>query len=84
MCLPRGCRVPRFWAVLDCPSRPQAGSWMGCGAAGIRTGAHMGSRCVQGKDFSQYAITPGPMGWFLSRGFLLEETAAVREEGRGL
>ena len=46
------CRVPRLWAVLDCFSRPQAGSWMGSGAARIRTGIHMGSQCVQGEDLS--------------------------------
>ena len=35
--LPRGCRVPKLWAALDCFPRPQAGSWMGSGAVGIRT-----------------------------------------------
>ena len=32
--LPHGCRVPRVWAVLHCFPRPQAGSWVGSGAAG--------------------------------------------------
>ena len=39
----RGCRV------LDCLPRPQAGSWMGSGAAEIRTGAHMGSRACKAR-----------------------------------
>ena len=36
------CRVPKLWAVLNCSPRPQAWSWMGSGAAGIRTGAQYG------------------------------------------
>ena len=35
-----------------CLPRPQAGSWMGSRAAGIRTDIHMGSWGVQGEDFS--------------------------------
>ena len=45
--LPRGCRVPKLWAILNCFPGPQAGSWKGSGAAGIRTGAHMGSRACK-------------------------------------
>ena len=37
--IPHGIRVPRFWAILDCFRMPQAGSWTGSTAAGIRTGA---------------------------------------------
>ena len=33
--LPRRCRVPKLWAVLDCFPGPQAGSWKGSGAASI-------------------------------------------------
>ena len=33
--LPRGCRVPKLWAVLDCFPGPQTGSWKGSRAAGI-------------------------------------------------
>ena len=47
--LPRGCRFPKFWAVLDCFPRPQAGSWKGSRAAGIRTGAHLGSRACKAR-----------------------------------
>ena len=50
-CLPRRCRVPKLWAVLNCFPRPQAGSWMERGAARIRTGAHMGFWHMQGEDF---------------------------------
>ena len=50
--LPHGCRVPRPWAVLDRFPRPQAGSWMGSGAARIRTGVRMGSQRGQGENFS--------------------------------
>ena len=32
---PRGCRVPKLWAILHRFSRPQAGSWVGSGAAGM-------------------------------------------------
>ena len=31
--LPRGCRVPKLWAVLDCFPGPQARRWKGGGAA---------------------------------------------------
>ena len=31
--LPRGCRVPKPWGVLDCFPRPQAGSWKGSGTS---------------------------------------------------
>ena len=44
--------VPKLRAVLDCFLKPQRGSWMGSGVAGIRTGAHMQSWFVQGEDFS--------------------------------
>ena len=50
--LPHGCRVPRFWTILNCFPRPQAGSWMGNGVAKIGTGAHMAFRCMTGKHFS--------------------------------
>ena len=49
-------QVPRPWAILDCFPRPQAVSWIGSGAAGLRTGAHS----AQGEDFNQYAIVLGP------------------------
>ena len=58
--VPRRCRVPRLWAILECFLQPQAGSWMGRRAAGTRTGTHMGSQCVQCKAFSHQVTAPGP------------------------
>ena len=64
--LPHRCRIPKHWAVLDCFPRPQAWSWMGSGAARIRTGAHMVSLHIQGEDFSHLATPPGlKIGMFL-------------------
>ena len=56
----RGCRIPKLWAVLDCFPRPQAGSWMGSGAAWIRTGAHMGSWACKART-----LTTAPLRWAL-------------------
>ena len=39
--LPRRCRVPKLWAILNCFPRPQAGSWMGSGASGTQNSAYM-------------------------------------------
>ena len=33
---------------------------MGKGAVGIRTGAHMGSQCIQGEEFNHYVTMLGP------------------------
>ena len=57
---PRGCRVPKPWAILNCLPRPQAGSWMGSGTAGIRTGALMGSRACKARTLTTCATAPGP------------------------
>ncbi|XP_058529009.1 DNA-directed RNA polymerases I, II, and III subunit RPABC2 isoform X1 [Ochotona princeps] len=51
--LPCGCRVPRLWAILAYSLRPQAGSWMGSRATGIRISALMGPWRVQSEDFSR-------------------------------
>ena len=50
--LPRGCRVPRLWAILKCFPSPQAGSWMGSGADGIRTSTHMESQPVKARTLA--------------------------------
>ena len=52
--LPRRYSVPRLWAILGCFPRPQTGSWMGSGAARIRTRTHMGSQQVQGEGFNHH------------------------------
>ena len=57
--LPRGCRFAMLWAVLDCFPKPLGRSWMAIAAGWIRTGFHMGSRCVQGEDFKHYMVMPG-------------------------
>ena len=45
--LPRGCRVPRLWAVLHCfPGHRQGAGWEG-GAAGTR-----GLLALQGEDLA--------------------------------
>ena len=41
------------------PGRKQGAGWE-AGAAGIRIGAHMGSRHIQGEDLNHCAIAPGP------------------------
>ena len=53
---PTRCRVPKLWAVLNCSPGPQAGSWKGSGAAGIRTGAHMGSQVCKA-----WTLTTAPL-----------------------
>ena len=55
--LPRGCRVPKLWAVLDCFPRPLAGSWKGSEAAG----AHMGSRACKARTFNHLRHRAGPL-----------------------
>ena len=54
--LPHGRGVPKPWAVLHCFPRPQAGSWMGSRAAGIRTGTQMGSWACKAR--TQTTATP--------------------------
>ena len=54
---PRGCRVSKLWAFLDCSPGPQAGSWKGSRAAGI-----LG---VQGEDLNHCAPVPDPKTFFL-------------------
>ena len=58
--LPRVCRFSKLWAVLDCFPRPQAGSWKGTVAAGIRTGAHMGSWACKARTFNHLRHRAGP------------------------
>ena len=58
--LPCGCRVPKLWAVLCCFPRPQAGSWKGSGASGIRTGAPIGSQTCKARTLITCATAPGP------------------------
>ena len=58
--LPRGCRVPKLWAVLNCFPGPQAGSGKGSGTAGIRTGTHMGSQACKVRNLTTCATAPGP------------------------
>ena len=58
--LPRGRKVPKLWAVLDCFPRPQAGSWKGSGAAGIRTCVPMGSRACKARTFNHLRHRAGP------------------------
>ena len=38
---------------------PQAGSWKGSGAAGIRTGTHVGSRACKARTLTTCATAPG-------------------------
>ena len=45
--IPHGCRIPKLWAILYHFPRPQAGRWMGNGAAGTQTNGHLGSWSVQ-------------------------------------
>ena len=59
--LPRGCRVPRLQAILNCFPKPQAESWMESGAARIRAGAQLGSQHIQDKDFHRWATVLGPV-----------------------
>ena len=58
--LPRRCRQVMLWVIFDCFPRPQAESWMQSRAAGIRTGAHMGSWHVQDENLNHYTIMPCP------------------------
>ena len=55
-----GCSFPELWAVLCCFPRPQARSWKGSGAAGSRTGAHMGSRACKARTFNHLRHRAGP------------------------
>ena len=72
MGLPRGCRVLKLWAVLDCFPGPQAGSWKGSRAAGIRTGAHMGFwGCMLGEDLNHLRHRAGPTFFFLRFIFII-------------
>ena len=82
--LQSGCRVQKLWAALYCFPGPQAGSWKGSGAAGIRTGAHMGSRACKARTFNHLRHRAGPRFFFLSFIYLLErwsyrERKRVRE-----
>ena len=50
--LPHGCRVPKLWAIFNCLSGPQAGSWMGSWAAEIRTSAHVVSKACKARTLT--------------------------------
>ena len=77
--LPRGCRVPKLWAVLDCFPGPQAGSWKGSGAARIRTGAHMGSRACKARTFNHLRHRAGPFFIIIIKAYLQIEGEAERK-----